>query len=508
MCRQLIVLLFVVLSPAFVNWATAQGQRHRDDRPNILFILTDDQSHRTVSCYPESHPWVKTANIDQLAREGMRFATAYPAGTWCLVSRATFLTGRHPHGIYGMRVSRNPYSNYAPDVCRFWPAELRKVGYTTGFIGKWHLSEDVGHGRDWDFSVAWNHAFPKKAGGYYLDQKLNFDDGPYVEVGGYSTDNYTRYAEEFIQRDHDKPWFLWLCYDAIHTPWTSAERHNAHYDEGCLVPIPADIFPPRPDKPRYMHDLSWWRQTEGQPTISFRGEERSLHELVRKYNRSLLAVDEGVGRIMKVLEQTGQTEDTLVVFTSDQGHAMGHHGFMWNVAPYDANLRVPLILRMPNKVAPATVCNRPIGTLDVLTTIFKLSELELPWKTHGRDMSALLEDPQSEWPHPVLLEHTRWELGHETDKAVCSPDEYFREVPWWISVRKGKYKYIRTLVENEIEELYNLEEDPEELKNLAVDPTYRQIVDEYRQLLITELERTGAPLVKNLPMPRILYNNQ
>lgn len=494
------VLLFTLCDRADAEIATC-----RNDRPNILFIFTDDQSHRTVGCYPSSPTWVKTPNIDQLANEGLRFSAAYPAGAWCLPSRASFLTGRHPHGIYGMEVTRNPSSKYDPAVCRFWPAELRKAGYTTGFIGKWHLSEGVGHGREWDFSVAWNHAVPEKAKGYYLNQRLNFDGGPYVKVGGYSTDNYTKYAAEFIKRDHDKPWFLWLCYDAIHEPFTAAERHGECYGSECHTPIPLDIFPPRETKPAYMHQLSWWKNGagayEGQPVMEFRGKIQSFEELVRRYNRPLLAVDEGVGHLMKVLQESGQSQNTLIVFTSDQGQAVGQHGFLWKVAPYDANLKVPLIIRMPGKVAEGKVCHRPVGTLDVLATIFKITGAVPPWKTHGRDISELLVSPQSDWPHPVLMEHTRWALGHQTDKGVSEPEDAFQDVPWWIFLRQGRFKYIRTLVRDEIEELYDLNCDPDELINLAVDPTYRKIVEDYRQRMVRELERTDAPLVKNLPAP-------
>jgi len=496
-----LLMMYVCFGLINSNRILAEQTKKTNKRPNILFIFTDDQSHRTVSCYPEAHPWVKTPNIDRLADEGVRFSAAYPAGAWCLPSRATVLTGHHPHGIYGLKVEKNPYSKYDPKVCRFWPAELRKAGYRTAVIGKWHLSTDTGYGRDWDHSIVWNCARLPEVGGFYVGQKLSFDDGPLVDVGGYSTDNYTRYAEKFIRRGHDRPWFLWLCYDAIHGPYIPAHRHQNHY-KSDTVPIPADIFGPRPDKPAYMHDFCWWTRSNESPDGQPLYHGNSLVELVRRYNRTLMGVDEGVGRLMKVLEETDQIDNTFIVFTSDQGMAWGQHGFAWKVAPYDANLRVPLMIRMPKRVAQGKLCRHPVGTLDVVATFFTLAEMDPPWKMHGRDLTPILSQPNAEWPHPVLLEHTRWEMGHETDRGITS-DADFSGVPWWISLRQGKYKYIRTLVENEIEELYDLEKDPEELKNLALKPAYRHTLTDYRQRMVKELKRTDAGLLKNMPAPRI-----
>ncbi|MBN2291931.1 MAG: sulfatase-like hydrolase/transferase [Pirellulales bacterium] len=471
----------------------------KDRRPNILFMFTDDQSHRSVSCYDESHPWVETPNIDHLAAEGMRFTDAYN-GTWCLPVRAMMLTGRQPHGIEGLKIKKNPEGKYDPAVCRFWPAELRKAGYHTAFIGKWHLSPDAGHGRDWDHSIVWNHAELRKAGGYYVDQKLNFDGGPHKAAGGYSTDNYTHYAEEYIKRDHKKPWFLWLCYDGVHQPFTPAERHDDRYRNNEPVPIPKDIYPPRPDKPRYMKNYCQWKRGKG-GLPERRG--KTLPGAVRQYNRAVLAIDEGVGRIVQALKETGQLDKTFIVFTSDQGYAWGQHGFQWKVAPYDDNLRVPMIVRMPQRVACGTVCRQPIGGLDLIPTFFRLAETPLPWKMHGHDLSPLLKNPQARWSHPVVLEELGWAFGSETDGGMTNK-KAFPSVPWWLSIRNGRYKYICTLVKDEIEELYDLKSDPEELHNLALQPKHRRRLTAMRRQLIEELRRTDAGLAENLPAPKRL----
>jgi arylsulfatase A-like enzyme len=479
-------------------WLTTSLASAAAERPNILVVYTDDQSHRTVGCYSEAYPWVKTPNIDRLAKEGVRFVSGY-CGTWCAPSRAMFLTGLQPHAIRGLKFGKNPHSTYDPAVCRFWPAELRKAGYRTAQIGKWHLSTDAGHGRDWDHSVVWFHSDPKAAGGYYRNQKLSFDGGPLTAVGGYSTDNYTRYALDFIRRPHDKPWLLWLCYDAVHSPYLPAERHQSRYTADEPVATPADIFPPRPTKPAYMHRYGVWKP--GPDGVPVNAKNRPLPEAVRQYNRAVLGLDEGVGRLLDALEQTGQLANTLVVFTSDQGFAWGQHGFEWKVAPYDANLRAPFIVRLPGRAAAGKVCRHPVAMLDLIPTIFALAGTPTPWPLHGHDLSPILKNPDAPWPHPVMLEFFGHRFGGETDRALTGNDG-LGGVPWWLSLRQGKYKYIRTLMENEIEELYDLESDPEELTNLALVPEHRATLEDFRARLEAELKRTNAGLLKNLPPPR------
>jgi len=470
-------------------------------RPNILYIFTDDQSCRSVSCYPDAHPWVRTPHIDRIAAEGVRFTTCY-TGAWCQPSRATALTGRLQHGIESLEMLRPyPNSRYDPAKCPFWPAVFREAGYHTGMIGKWHTGRDTGHGRDWDYSAVWNHTQPKIYGGYYTGQRISFNGGPPKDVGGYSTDNYTRWAVEYIKaraKEPDRPWYLWLCYDAVHSPYTVASRHKKDYHPGVeAVPIPGDIYPPRPTKPRYMREYGVWKRGKnGRPV--HRG--RTLTRAVVRYNRAVRALDEGVGKVLAALERTGQLDNTLVVYTSDQGFAWGQHGFEWKYAPYDANLRAPMLIRLPGKVARGKACEQPVGGHDLIPTFFALAGLGLPWKMHGRDLSPLLKNPDVEWDHPVVLENLKYYYGSDTAKAT-GPG--WGGVPWWVFYRKGKYKYIRTLVPGEIEELYDLEADPEELNNLALDGKYHDLLAEYRRGLIAELKRTDAAMVDNLPPVKV-----
>ena len=247
-------------------------------------------------------------------------------------------------------------------------------------IGKWHQyyhPPNDGMGVFWDHAVMW-----KKTGYYYILQQLAFDGADPISYYGYSTDYFTDFAEQYIRREHDRPWFLWLCYDAVHGPYLPAGRHQDRYRNGQPVPVPADILPPRLGKPRYVRDMDWYWQPgrghqEGQiiraATEGLVRSERwrdiqppTLQGMIRMYHRAVLAVDEGVGRLLDTLEETGQTQNTLVIFTSDQGFAFGEHGFEDKVAPYDANIQVPLMVRWPAQFASNRTCDHPAGQLDVV----------------------------------------------------------------------------------------------------------------------------------------------
>ncbi|MFV1965642.1 MAG: sulfatase-like hydrolase/transferase [Pirellulaceae bacterium] len=495
-----------IIVPLCLFSSACEAALSRGGRPNILFIYTDDHSHRTVSCYPEAYDWVRTPNIDQLAARGVRFTHAY-IGTWCMPSRATLLTGHHQFGVQSMKmVGKYPGSTYDPKQCPFWPKIFREHGYITAQIGKWHTGTDTGYGRDWDYQVVWNRPrFPENSGNYYDNQLIETKGGEAVLTEGYSTDNYTRWALDFIRgehRDPAKPWYLWLCYGAVHGPFTPAERHLESYPEASM-PIPADIYPPRPGKPDYMQKIEFWKRGEdGQPVLKSGGKGihgRTLNDWIRQYHQGVLAIDEGVGQLIAALRETDQLENTLIVFTSDQGFAWGQHGFRTKLAPYDATIRSPLIVSMPETVPQNAVCKAPVGGADLIPTFFRFAGIDLPWQMHGHDLTPLLRDPAADWPYPVLLSLTGRNYGSDTNEVPTGRDSHLNGVPWWVFLRQGRFKYIRTLVENQIEELYDLQNDPEELNNLALDPRHAKRLVEMRQATIAELRRTGAGLVDNLP---------
>ena len=484
-------------------------------RPNILFIYTDDHSYRTVSCYEGAHEWARTPNIDRLATRGVRFTHAY-IGTWCMPSRATLLTGLHQYAVPTMRMEgKYPGSTYDPAQCKFWPAVFRQRGYQTAQIGKWHTGTDTGFGRDWDFQMVWNRPkYPENAGNYYYDQLITINGGESKIVPGYSTDNYSRWAIEYIRgqhRDAQKPWYLWLCYGGVHSPYTPADRHREEYAQ-ARVETPKDIYPPRPGKPDYMQKINTWEPgPKGEPILrrEAKGKEvgdtedagkgRTLTSWVRQYNQAVLALDEGIGQVLAALEQSGQIKNTLVVFTSDQGFAWGQHGFRHKLAPYDANIRSPFIVSMPGTIPEGKVCRAPVGGADLVPTFFKFAGLEVPWPMHGHDLSPLFKNPSAVWPHATLLPFTGDQFGADTDRVPTGPKLYHNGVAWYVLLTEGRFKYIRTLVAGETEELYDLQSDPEELTNLATESKFTRTLERMRSATVGELRRTKAGFVDALP---------
>lgn len=520
------LLLFMIRIPLFsLLLAGTLSLQAEPGRPNILFIYTDDQSTRTVSCYPDAYPWVDTPNIDALAESGVRFSHAY-IGSWCMPSRATMLTGHHQHGIESMRMAGTyPGSVYDPDQCPFWPSVFREQGYTTAHIGKWHTGVDGGFGRDWDFQKIWNRPkFVENAPFYYYDQLIETNGGEPVMTKGYSTDNYTEWAVDYIRgegRAEEKPWYLWLCYGAVHGPFTPADRHLDDYED-AEVPAPADVFPPRPGKPKYIQDMEFWepgpngepveRQVRKTSPVGMKDMPgRTLKDWVRQYHQGVLAIDEGVGKVLEALKESGQDENTLVVFTSDQGFAWGQHGFKSKVAPYHATVAAPLIIRPPaeRNQAPGRVVEQPVSGVDLPPTFFAQAGLELPWEMHGHDLSPWFSERGVKETKPAMLVHTAKLYGSETDTVPDADDPALLHgpgVPWYVMLADGPYKYIRTLIEGETEELYHLRDDPGELTNLAHLPEYRERLLRMREETVAELERTGAGFADDLPATQPVAN--
>jgi arylsulfatase A-like enzyme len=221
---------------------------------------------------------------------------------------------------------------------------------------------------------------------------------------------------------------------------------------------------------------------------------------VQQVNECVIAVDEGIGAVMKTLKESGQLENTLVVFTADQGYGMGEHGFRSKLAPYDATYASPLAFSMPGRIPAGKTCKHPVNSSDLVVTFFQFAGIELPWRMHGRDLTPLLRDPAADWRHPVLFELTGRSYGSDVTRQVKANEGLAHaEVPWFVAVRLGKFKYIRYLRPGEIDELYDLEADPEELMNLAGKREHSATLAKLRKALAAELERTDAGFRNDLP---------
>jgi arylsulfatase A-like enzyme len=491
LCLTLLSLFLFVISSS----ATAA------ERPNILLIYSDDQSYKTVGCYPESWPWVKTPNIDALAKNGVRFHGAY-LGSWCMPSRASILTGRQPHGIESMSMEgKYPGSDYDPAQCPFVPAQMRKQGYHTAQIGKWHTGTDSGYGRDWDRQIVWNRPkHPENAGAYYEDQILS-EDGVERTQTGYPADNYTQWAVDYIKgekRDASKPWYLWLCYGSIHGPSKPAARHKGLYKD-VEVPLPKDIMPPREGKPAYLNKTQSWAKAADGSIIAGKGGEAfgetkrglKFDAWVRQMNECVPAIDEGVGQLIETLKATGQYDNTLVIYTADQGFGMGEHGFRTKLAPYDTNYRSPFIVSMPSQLPTGKVCPQVINSSDLVATLLQWTQVKVPWPLHGRDITPLLKQPDAPWPHPTLYEHMDRLYGTAArDAAQSRSGKTENAVPRYAAVVQDQWKLVHYLDQDSGEELYDLKTDPDELHNLIKNDQHTERLKSLKAALESELKRT------------------
>ncbi len=472
-----LLILFVTTAASF---ATAT-----EGRPNILYIFTDDQSTRTVSCYPDAHPWVSTPNIDALAAEGVRFSTVY-MGPFCVASRITQLTGNLPHAARG-QLNEDTLTGKALDEeilnHPFWFQRLRESGYHTGMIGKWHVySRMPAVGVDWDYAAYWHK---KMVNAYYYDQEISIDGAAPTPLNGYSVDRHTDLAIDYIEgrAEADQPWLLWLCYSSPHSPQTPAKRHQGRLSGITDIPLPPSFAIPREGKPNYV-------QKKPMPKVS------AIEALVRRYHECILSIDENVGRLTEALRKTGQLDNTLVIFTSDQGLGMGHHGHVKKKnAPYEGTLKAPLIFRYPKRFSLEAVIEEPVGGPDIVQTLHDITGIAPASTMDGQSLVPLLEDPAASLDRDVLLvTNTRTSFAKGIPNGVNRRNREaieIDEMPMWTMIRNGHYKYA-TYTGDGFEEIYDLSTDPDELINLAMNPEHGPLLKEMRQMAATELSKTQS----------------
>jgi arylsulfatase A-like enzyme len=270
------------------------------------------------------------------------------------------------------------------------------------------------------------------------------------------------------------------------------------------VPIPTDIFPPREGKPGYLNKTQAWAKGPNGTIVAGKGGETVGDEVgkkkgtfenwVRQVNECVPSVDEGVGAMIEALKQSGQYENTLIVYTADQGFAMGEHGMRIKLAPYDAAYRSPLIVAMPAKFPAGKTCMIPVNGSDLVATFLSITGVSVPWKLHGHDLTPLLMNVEAEWPHACMYEHTGDHYGSDV-AAVMNTDAKqatYHQVPWYTAIMRDGWKLIVYLKPGVGDELYDLRKDPEELRNVINEAGNVQRVSKLREMLKAELARTEA----------------
>jgi N-acetylglucosamine-6-sulfatase len=475
--RKHLTLTVALTLMLFAVHCLAQSENPRHPRPNIIFILVDDLRWDELGI--AGHPFLKTPNIDRIGREGARFRNAFMTTPLCSPCRASFLTGQyaHTHGITD-NVDRSPASHKLVT----FPFLLRQTGYTTAFIGKWHMGNDDRPRPGFDRWVSF------KGQGSYIDPEIN-EDGKDLKPGGYITDLLSGYAVEFIKRRHDKPFLVYLAHKAIHPEvmqhgdgsvnladserFIPAERHKNLYAGKAI--------PRRP---------SYGRLPQGKPALQRRiaslpplgAATATRDEAILGRQRSLMAVEEGVGDILKALEETAQLDNTVIVFTSDNGYFYGEHGLsVERRLAYEESIRMPLLVRYPKTIKAGTLRDEFALNIDLAPTLLDMAGATVPPTMQGRSLVPLLAGKRPAWRKSFLLEYYS--------------DKVFPRVlqMGYKAVRNGRWKYIHYFELEGMDELYHLKTDPYEMKNLIHQPGASKALYEMKQEMERLLKATSAP---------------
>jgi len=427
-------------------------------RPNFVFILVDDLRYNALGC--TGHPFVKTPHIDRLAQEGMNFVNTFVTTPLCSPARASFLTGQYvrTHGILD-----NSNRSEASHKLVTFPKLLRDAGYETAYIGKWHMGNDPTPRPGFDRWVS----IPGQ--GQYIDPRMNID-GNNIEAKGYITDLLNGHAVDFIRQKHTKPFCLYLAHKAVHGPFTPAERHKDLYSGMKIVrkPSATDTLEGKPVLKRTLAVAEKNPKDEMRPGQRLGGpsDEAILNQL-----RCLSAVDDGVGEIYKALKETGQLDRTLIVFTSDNGYLWGEHGLGDKRAFYEESIRIPMVARYPRLIRPGSAAKGMALNIDIGPTFLDLAGAPIPGWMQGRSLVPLMTGKSAGWRQAFLGEYYA--------------EKNFPRIPTWDGVRTERYKYTHYANVPDADELYDLEKDPYEMKNLANDPSARTVLKQMQ----AELEK-------------------
>jgi N-acetylglucosamine-6-sulfatase len=444
-------------------------------RPNVVVVFTDDQRWDAMS--GAGHPFLKTPNLDRLAREGVRFANAFCTTSLCSPSRASMLSGlyAHAHGVL------DNFTDFPADLPSY-PRRLKEEGYETAYIGKWHMGEANDEPRP-GFDFWMSH----KGQGNYFDTTFNIN-GKRELLEGYYTARVTEKAVEWIRRPHERPFLLVLGHKASHGPFQSEPRHARAFD-ALPMKRPATAGDTGPGKPDWVRQrVTTWHGIDG-PIYKACGFE-GYEDFVRGYYGTLLSVDQSVGEVTRALEESGLLEDTLVVFTTDNGFLLGEHGAIDKRAMWEESIRVPMIARYPRLFRAGTVVEEQVLHIDLAPSILDLCGARPIEKAHGLSWRRLAEGARVPWRTSWLYEYN-----------------YERQFPYTPNVRGVRtagWKYIRYPhgdggPDRWKAELYDLRDDPLETRNLIDDPRAAARLSEL-QAELARLQRETGGLPDRMPL--------
>ena len=433
-----------------------------DTRPNFVFVLTDDQRYDAMGVVQREQgerarfPWFQTPHMDRLAEEGVRFRNAFVTTSLCSPSRAAFLTGTHNH-VNGIVYNHTPF----PDDSVTWASLLRAGGYRTGYVGKWHMGNQGGKRPGFDYSASFIGQ------GKYSNQDFEIN-GVSEETKGWVDDVATDFAIKFIRENKSKPFAIQLSFKSPHGPCKPPSRLKKRYQgEYCRPAVNESFIPP--------YDIT----DTTEPPYTIGTPDRRLNRF-----RCINGADDNLGRVLDALDELGLAENTMVVYASDNGYYMGDHGLKDKRTAYEESMRIPLLVRFPKSARKGALEDADVLNVDLAPTILDYAGLEIPKEMQGRSWRELLAKGDA----------TNWR------KAFFY--QYFESAgaaPTLQAVRTSDYKLVKYPKHPEWTQLFNLKEDPYEIKNLA---------DDRELLQRMEAELTRQAEAVQFQIPDIVKNNK
>jgi arylsulfatase A-like enzyme len=457
-----------------VNAAQAPSQ----DRPNIIFILTDDQRYDAMNILGTE--FLDTPHQDRIAREGVIFNNAFATASVCGPSRASFLTGVYPH-VHGVRNN----SGIDPDpALPTFPGLLQGAGYETAFIGKWHMGYGTHPRPGFDYWLSF------EGQGVYRDPVLN-ENGRQFKAPGYMTDLLNQYALDWLkERKPGEPYCLYLSHKAMHYPFDPPERHKNKYKEDGYPEHPGhrDTLEGKPVWQRRNILWGWNPETWTRKQFETPPEKLVMGSMpsgaLRPYDPSykhnyyelLDSVDEGVGEILRFLKERGELDQTVIIYTSDNGHFNREHFLEDKRTAHEESMRIPMIMRYPKRIQPGSQVDQMVLNIDMAPTVCELAGVPAPEVMQGRSVLPLLTEENPEWrsAFPYIYCVDIWPPSFPSMQAVRTED----------------WKYVSYPNIEDIGELYDLKNDPHELSNLYLNPEFETKLKEMKGRLSQLLRET------------------
>ena len=506
----------VFLLPIAAAGLTACGDK-APKQPNIIFIMTDDHTTQAISCYGGN--LVQTPNIDRIANEGMRMDNVYATNALSGPSRACILTGKLGH-VNGFMTNDDTFDGDQQTL----PKLLQTTGYQTAIIGKWHL---ISEPQGFDYWSILAGRYQGQQGLYY--RPTFWENGEMIEEEGYVTDVITDKVIKYLDgRDKSRPFFVMMHEKAPHRNWMPAPRHLGIFND-TVFPEPDNLFDDYSTRTSAAHEqdmsiektlqdewdlkLSTREEILGNPhnrlhnvysrmpedvmdkwdsvyagrIAEFRSGKLKGDELVRwKYQQYLrdylattLAVDENIGRLLDYLEEIGELDNTIIVYTSDQGFFLGEHGWFDKRFMYEECERMPFVVRYPKAIKAGSTSSALCMNIDFAPTFLDFAGVEIPEDIQGESFRVVLEnggETPSDWRKAVYYHYYEYPAEHSVKKHR--------------GVRTQDYKLLEFYEENEWE-LYDMAADPHEMNNVYDDPTYAAVRDSLVTLLAATREVYG-----------------